>query len=157
MRNFAFVISIILTVAGAIHTFLSIMFTFIIMSEVSTQPSPVSASIVFLLILFIMFYLPTFAFYYFGHRIRKKLKLKQEAEAAALAAAQYNPAYNSPPVQQRVETRTVFHAVEPKPAPAPKKVPSVSVECKGCGSRKAVIAGESTSCDYCGSPLTANA
>ncbi|RJX38697.1 hypothetical protein D3P09_14220 [Paenibacillus pinisoli] len=152
MRNFAFVISIILTVAGAIHTFLSIMFTFIIMSEVSTQPSPVSASIVFLLILFIMFYLPTFAFYYFGHRIRKKLKL-----TATNVAAEYNPGYSVPPVQQRVETRTVFHAAEPKPAPAPRKAPSVSVECKGCGSRKAVAAGESTSCDYCGSPLTANA
>jgi len=156
MRGFGYVISYILTIAGAIHTLLSIIFTFIVMSQVSSQTQPMSAGIVFLLVLFMMFYLPTFAFYYFGHRIRKKLKLKQEAEAAALATAQHNPIYNSPLVQQRVETQTV-NVPETKPAPAPKKTPSVSVECKGCGSRKAVAAGESTSCDYCGSPLTANA
>ncbi|MFF2890511.1 hypothetical protein [Paenibacillus sp. NPDC057967] len=116
-----------------------------------------SAGIFFILILFIMFYLPSFGLFYFGHRIRKKLKRKNEAEAAAYAAAQYNPVYHVPPVQQRVETKTVINVVESKPAPAPKKAASVSVECKGCGARSAVVKGESASCDYCGSPLAASA
>ncbi|RJE87705.1 ABC transporter ATP-binding protein [Paenibacillus sp. 1011MAR3C5] len=157
MRGFGYVISVILTVAGAIYTLVSLIFTLIIMSEVSSESDSFAEGLVLLLILFTMFYLPTFALFFFGHRIRKKLKRKNEAEAAAIAAAQYDPVYHAPPVQQRVETKTVINVVESRPAPAPKKAPTVSVECKGCGARKAVVKGESTSCDYCGSPLAATA
>lgn len=157
MRGFGYVISYILTIAGAIFTVLSITFSFIILPEIPSQTQPISAGAVLVFVLFLMFYLPTFLLFYFGHLIRKKLKRKQEAEAAAMAAAQYNPVYNVPPVQQRTETKTVINVVESRPAPAPKKAPSVSVECKGCGARKAVVEGESSACDYCGSPMTARA
>lgn len=154
MRGFGYVMSYILTIAGAIFVVLSLTFSAILIPQISSQSQPLSVGSIIVFVLFLMFYLPTFLLFYFGHFIRKKLKLKQEAEAAAMAAAQYNPAHNFSPVQQPVE---VIYETESSPAPAHKKAPSVSVECKGCGARKAVVEGESAACDYCGSPMTARA
>jgi len=142
----------ILTTLGVLFAIASLLFTVVvslITSEVGDSDLSTSISA-----LVFMFYIPTFLLLFFGHRIRRNLRLKMETQPQPVQ--QPRPVQViQPPVQQRVETRTVINVVESRPAPAPKKAVSISVECKGCGARKAVIAGESSTCDYCGSPLTA--
>ncbi|WP_133305008.1 hypothetical protein [Paenibacillus pinisoli] len=142
----------ILTTLGVLLAFASLLFTVVVGLITSESGSSDLSTSIWALVF--MFYLPTFLLLFFGHRIRRNLRLK--LEAASQPVQQPRPVQViQPPPQQRVETRTVINVVESKPAPAPKKAVSVSVECKGCGARKAVIAGESSPCDYCGSPLTA--
>ncbi|MFF2890514.1 hypothetical protein [Paenibacillus sp. NPDC057967] len=142
----------ILTIFGVLFAIASLLFTVVVgLITSETGDSDLSASISALVF---MFYIPAFLLLFFGHRIRKNLRLKMAAPPQP--APEPSPVQViQPQVQRRVETRTVVNVVESRPAPAPKKAVSVSVECKGCGARKAVITGESSTCDYCGSPLTA--
>ncbi|REK71538.1 hypothetical protein [Paenibacillus paeoniae] len=147
------VLSYILTAFGILFLLFTIVATTDMPQSVYDPKHPAPSIIALCFVLFGAFYLPTFLLLYFGHRIRKKQKLK--AMAAAPFNPQSTPVQVSPPVQQRVETRTVNRIVEAPPTSTPKKSVSVSVECRGCGARKAVVAGESSECDYCGSPLIA--
>ncbi|REK71537.1 hypothetical protein [Paenibacillus paeoniae] len=150
MRGIGYVMSYVLTISGIIYSLVSFTFTLFIIPSALAEERDVALTVtVYFIALFLVFYLPSFLLIYFGHRVRKKLHLKRGAEAMV----QSNPVYVRPPVQQPIETRTVI--VEAKPTPAPKKAVSVSVECKGCGARRAIVSGESSSCEYCGSPLTA--
>ncbi|REK71535.1 hypothetical protein DX130_21280 [Paenibacillus paeoniae] len=141
-------LSYILIILGIIYAVISLIFTLVMtLSELGDS----DFSIIIIVLIFV-FYIPTFALLYFGYRIQKNLRLKMTTSPQLVP--QPNSIQTVSPVQQRVETRTVSSVIESRPAPPPKKAVSVSVECKGCGARKAVIAGESSTCDYCGSPLT---
>lgn len=146
MRIFKIIMGSILLVLGALYTFISIQATI----EMERGNS-VAEAIGHFIGEFLFFYGPSFLLLYFGYRlIRKKKPKKQD-----LPMQQPNPAPYVPPVQQQVHTVNKVIETKPTPPPVPKK--TVSVECKGCGARKAVPAGESSPCDYCGSPLTAQA
>ncbi|MFF2890512.1 hypothetical protein [Paenibacillus sp. NPDC057967] len=143
MRIIRTVIGFILLAIGILYAILSILAT-IEMSPGNTSGEIVGHYIGQLL----LFYGPSFLLLYFGYRlIRKKKPKKQDLPV------QPNPASFIPPVQNQVHT--VIKTVETKPTPPPAPKKTVSVECKGCGARKAVAVGESSPCDYCGSPLTA--
>lgn len=105
-------------------------------------------------IFLVVFYgIPMLVLLLSGYFIRRRLASKNSAKSQPVP--QFNPVYVNPPVQQQSETKTVIKVVHQATAPIPKK--TVSVECKGCGARQAVAQGESPACEYCGSPLTANA
>ncbi|REK71536.1 hypothetical protein [Paenibacillus paeoniae] len=143
MRFFSY----ILTITGVLYLILSIQSTIEIKPwEVSNDTYSLATILGQFIGLFLFFYGPTYLLLYFGQRIRKKQKLKKKELTVAQAI---------PPVQQQVETKTVINNVETRSTPAPKKAAAVSVECRGCGARKAVESGESSTCEYCGSPLTA--
>jgi len=143
MRIFKIIIGSILLAIGILYSILSIM------SSIEMSPGNSAGEIIGHYIgQLLLFYGPSFLLLYFGYRlIRKKKPKKQDLPM------QQPPASFVPPVQQQVNTVNKVIETKPTPPPVPKK--TVSVECKGCGARKAVPAGESSPCDYCGSPLTA--
>ncbi|WP_133305007.1 hypothetical protein [Paenibacillus pinisoli] len=147
MRIFKIIIGSILLVLGILYSILSIM------SSIEMSPGNSAGEVIGHYIgELLLFYGPSFLLLFFGYRLIRKKKPKKQA----LPKQHPNPASFVPPVQQQVNTvNTVNKAIETKPTPPPVPKKTVSVECKGCGARKAVPLGESSPCDYCGSPLTA--
>lgn len=146
------VVSYILTIAGVLYAILSIATTIVIIPDALSQEAAADLTPFFLFIIMFFYFLPSFLLLFFGHRMRKKLKLKKLAVCQPVP--QFNFMHNNMPFQQQTETRTFIKVEKAKPDPAPKK--AIVVECKGCGAKKAVIKNEISSCDYCGSPLTAD-
>ncbi|RJE87704.1 hypothetical protein D3P07_15465 [Paenibacillus sp. 1011MAR3C5] len=144
MRIIRIVIGCVLLAVGILYSILSIL------STIEMDPGNSSGEVVGHYIgQLLLFYGPSFLLLYFGYRLIRKKKPKKQV----VPVQQPIPASYIPPVQHQVNT--VINVVETKPTPPPVPKKTVSVECKGCGARKAVAAGESSPCDYCGSPLTA--
>ncbi|RJE87703.1 hypothetical protein D3P07_15460 [Paenibacillus sp. 1011MAR3C5] len=137
MRGFKYAMSMVMTIFGTVYILLSVGFTLILIMQL---PKGAALSIV-QVILFLLMNSPPVLLLYFGQRIRKKLYAEQHATLPA------QPMSFTPP-----EPRAIIK-VKPTPVPAPKK--TVSAECKGCGARMAIMKDEVSSCDYCGSPLSA--
>ncbi|MFF2890513.1 hypothetical protein [Paenibacillus sp. NPDC057967] len=135
MRGFKYAMSMVMTIFGTVYILLSVGFTLILIMQL---PNGEALSIV-QIILFLLMNSPPVLLLYFGHRIRKKWYAEQHAALPAQPMSFTTP--------------EAIIKVKPTPAPAPKK--TVSAECKGCGARMAIIKDEVSSCDYCGSPISA--